>query len=115
MQPLSDPSPSPGLQKAPETDQAKGQQTGIQAVLALPEFRKLWLGQVFSQLAGHLVEGLNRWDTHTHTLWPLQNILKLLPSFPVLFGSGSKLYPYSGPFVDPYSEFGSGSTHVKIA
>ncbi len=51
MQPLSDPSPSPGLQKAPETDQAKGQQTGIRAVLALPEFRKLWLGQVFSQLA----------------------------------------------------------------
>lgn len=25
--------------------------SGLQGVLALPEFRKLWLGQVFSQLA----------------------------------------------------------------
>jgi MFS family permease len=25
--------------------------TGLQGVLALPEFRKLWLGQIFSQLA----------------------------------------------------------------
>ena len=33
------------------TGPSSGQATGLQGVLALPEFRKLWLGQVFSQLA----------------------------------------------------------------
>ncbi|MEX0588827.1 MAG: MFS transporter, partial [Cyanobium sp.] len=28
-----------------------GRPTGIQGVLALPDFRRLWLGQIFSQLA----------------------------------------------------------------
>lgn len=40
------PEPSEGTSPATETGTA-----GLQAVLALPEFRRLWLGQVFSQLA----------------------------------------------------------------
>ncbi|MCP9839396.1 MFS transporter [Synechococcus sp. J7-Johnson] len=52
------PEPSEGTSPATETGPASGSgpeagsgTAGLQAVLALPEFRKLWLGQVFSQLA----------------------------------------------------------------
>ncbi len=36
---------------APNVPGAGGRATGLQAVLALPGFRRLWIGQVFSQLA----------------------------------------------------------------
>ena len=41
----------PQSDSARSQGQPSGPNTGIQGVLALPEFRKLWLGQVFSQLA----------------------------------------------------------------
>ena len=39
------------LKNVSEDPRSPGDNTGLQGVLALPEFRKLWLGQIFSQLA----------------------------------------------------------------
>ena len=39
------------LKNVSDDPRSPGENTGLQGVLALPEFRKLWLGQIFSQLA----------------------------------------------------------------
>ena len=39
------------LKNVSDDPRSPGENTGLQGVLTLPEFRKLWLGQIFSQLA----------------------------------------------------------------
>ena len=53
---LSRPTATPPQEPSEETSPAAGEgrssrTDGLQAVLALPDFRRLWLGQIFSQLA----------------------------------------------------------------
>ena len=43
--------PSSGLPPSPEPSDGERRSAGLQGVLALPQFRRLWYGQLFSQLA----------------------------------------------------------------
>ena len=50
--PTATPPPEPSGDTSPDAVEVSGSRTdGLQAVLALPDFRRLWLGQIFSQLA----------------------------------------------------------------
>ena len=50
--PTATPPPDPSEDTRPAAAEGSGSRTdGLQAVLALPDFRRLWLGQIFSQLA----------------------------------------------------------------
>ncbi|MFN9622155.1 MAG: MFS transporter [Cyanobacteriota bacterium] len=48
---MSDPGVSQGIEPPRASPPSPPQETGLAAVLARPDFRRLWLGQIFSQLA----------------------------------------------------------------